>query len=202
METTGNAKLGLRFSEALEFAHVTHRCQLRKNTDTPYVAHALAVASLVLEDGGDEDEAIAALLHDAVEDGGGAETADEIRRRFGDRVAAIVDGCTDTGGPERSADNWRARREAHIEELEGAEPSVLKVYAADKLHNARDTLRGLRAGKDVFSGFNAGRDEQLWYYRELLRVFKDRGVGSLAEELQRTLNAIEALQPSTPPQNS
>src|ERR1051325_12202408 len=124
-----------RFEDALSFAARLHSGQLRKGTAIPYVSHLLAVASVALEHGADEDEAIAALLHDAVEDQGGAPTREEIRRRFGDRVVEIVDGCTDAETVPKPP--WRERKERYIAHVAEASPSVRLVSASDKLHNAR-----------------------------------------------------------------
>src|SRR5437588_8327976 len=130
--------LSTRFEEALVFATQLHREQTRKGTRIPYIAHLLGVTSIVLEHGGNEDEAIAALLHDAIEDQGGASTREEIRRQFGDRVVEIVDGCTDTDVMPKPP--WRARKEAYLAHIIEATPSVRLVSAADKLHNARAIL--------------------------------------------------------------
>src|SRR6266480_7081738 len=131
-----------RFEEAITFATQLHAKQLRKGTTIPYIAHLLAVTALVLENGGSEDEAIAALLHDAIEDQGGAATREEIRRRFGNMVVAIVDGCTDAEVVPKPP--WRGRKEAYISHLRQASPAVRLISAADKLHNARTILADYR----------------------------------------------------------
>src|SRR5579863_10171673 len=131
-----------RFEEALVCATQLHAEQTRKGTTIPYIAHLLAVTSIVLENGGNEDEAIAALLHDAIEDQGGAATREEIRRRFGNIVVTIGDGCTDAEVLPKPP--WRARKEAYIAHLRHASSSVLLVSAADKLHNARTVLADYR----------------------------------------------------------
>ena len=185
-------RLSERFSSALEYAARLHSTQARKGTPIPYVAHLLAVSSLVLEHGGDEDEAIAALLHDAVEDQGGAETAAEIRRRFGDRVTDIVLGCTDTDVFPKPP--WRPRKEAHLERLRSAPFSVLLVAAADKLHNARAISGEYRQqGEQVWTRFNGGREGTLWYYRATLELLRQRAAGSLVDELTRVVADLEAL---------
>jgi (p)ppGpp synthase/HD superfamily hydrolase len=176
--------LGDRFDDALVYAARLHAEQLRKQTQVPYVSHLLAVCALVLEDGGDEDEAIAALLHDAVEDQGGAARLADIRDRYGDRVADIVDGCSDTDQSPKPP--WRLRKEAYVAHL--ADPatsgSVLRVAAADKLHNARSVLAERHVvGDIVWDRFNAGRDEQLWYYRAVVEVLRTRFPGRLTDEL-------------------
>jgi len=182
--------LTARFGEALVYARELHAFQTRKGTPVPYLAHLLAVCSLVLEDGGDEDEAIAALLHDAVEDQGGRPTLEEIRRRFGDRVAGIVLECTDADeGPKPP---WRVRKERYLAHLPQASRSAIRVSCADKLHNARSLLIDhRRLGERLWERFNAGRDETLWYYRTLVEIFKARGAG-LADELERVVRELAA----------
>lgn len=170
-----------------------HADQRRKGTDIPYLAHLLGVTALVLEDGGDEDEAVAALLHDAVEDQGGAATLARIRERFGDRVAAIVEACSDTD--EVPKPPWRARKEAHLAHLRHPDlpDGALRVSLADKLHNARAILADVRAGGDaVFARFNAPRDEQAWYYGTLATTFAERTSSPMAAELRRVVDAIFA----------
>jgi (p)ppGpp synthase/HD superfamily hydrolase len=181
-----------RFRQALDYAGALHARQSRKGTSIPYVAHLLAVCALVLEDGGDEDEAIAALLHDAVEDQGGKPVLEEIRRRFGSKVAGIVAECTDTD--EVPKPPWRKRKEEYLARLPEASPEALHVSCADKLHNLRSILADYRRiGERVFDRFSAGRDETLWYYRSLLGVYTARGAGALAEELGRVLRDLEGL---------
>jgi (p)ppGpp synthase/HD superfamily hydrolase len=185
-------RLSERFRSALDYAASLHAAQMRKGTPVPYVAHLMAVSSLVLEHGGDEDEAIAALLHDAVEDQGGAATAGEIRRRFGDRVADIVLGCTDTDTYPKPP--WRPRKEAHLERLRSAPSSVLLVAAADKLHNARAMLVEYRQqGENVWTRFNGGREGTLWYYRATLELLYGRAASPLVDELARAVGDLEAL---------
>jgi (p)ppGpp synthase/HD superfamily hydrolase len=182
--------LSPRFEEALVYAARLHSRQRRKGTAIPYVSHLLGVASLVLENGGDEDGAIAALLHDAVEDQGGRPTLEEIRRRFGDRVAFIVEGCTDTDTVPKPP--WRQRKEAYVSHVRHAPAEVRRVSAADKLHNARTILADLRRnGDEVWARFTADRDGVLWYYRSLATVFLETDVGFLAEELDRVVKEIE-----------
>jgi GTP pyrophosphokinase len=184
--------LGPRFTEALPYAAELHRQQVRKGSGVPYVSHLLAVAGLVLEHGGNEDEAIAALLHDAVEDQGGAPRLQEIRQRFGDTVAAIVEGCTDTD--ETPKPPWRPRKEAYIAHLASASPSVRLVSAADKLHNARTILADHRRfGGSVWRRFSGGRDGTLWYYRSLVEAFRAHGMNPLVEDLERVVGELERL---------
>jgi (p)ppGpp synthase/HD superfamily hydrolase len=187
-----------RFGRALRFARSLHRDQRRKGTTIPYVAHLLAVAALVLEHGGDEDEAIAALLHDAVEDQGGAATRERIRRRFGARVARIVDGCSDgePGPGRRGREDWRHRKEHTLAGLGRASRSVLLVAAADKLHNARAVLEDYRRdGEALWTRFNGGRDGTLWYYRSLAAARGSTGRAPPARggELARVVSDIDRL---------
>ena len=180
-----------RFESALSFAAQIHQGHSRKRSQVPYLSHLLSVAALVLEDGGGEDEAIAALLHDAIEDQGDRTDLDDLRRRFGDRVAAIVDACSDTD--QHPKPPWRGRKEAFIDRMRMAPPNVLRVACADKLHNARSTLADLRReGPAAWDKFGAGRDEQLWYYGTLSQLFEQRIPGPLSGELARTVAAITA----------
>jgi (p)ppGpp synthase/HD superfamily hydrolase len=190
-------QLTQRFKDALDYALELHGDQQRKGSDTPYVAHLLAVASLVLEDGGDEEQAIAALLHDAPEDQGGLETLEAIRQRFGERVANIVHGCTDTY--ETPKPPWRQRKESYLEHLRVAPEEVRRVSLADKLHNARSILTDLlRCGEDVWVRFNGGKDGTLWYYHSLLIVFRSLSDSPLVTELGWVLQRIESLIQETP----
>ena len=185
--------LGERFRSALVLASELHRGQVRKGAKgIPYVGHLLGVASIVIEDGGDEDEAIAALLHDAPEDQGGAATLARIRSEYGERVGAIVEACTDT--LENPKPPWRERKERYIAHLEEAPEDVLRVSLADKVHNARAILADYREiGEELWSRFRGSREESLWYYRTLADVFSRRRPGPLADELRRTVDEIEAL---------
>ena len=181
-----------RFEEALILAVRLHADQTRKGTDIPYVAHLLAVASIVLEHGASEDEAIAALLHDAAEDQGGRATLEKVRDGFGDSVAEIVAGCTDSWTIPRPP--WRKRKETYIAHLRGASASVRLVSAADKLHNARTILADYRVlGESLWSRFNGRREGTLWYYRSLIEVLRDTGPASIVEELDRVASEIERL---------
>jgi GTP pyrophosphokinase len=161
-----------RLAAASAYAFTIHADHLRKGTNIPYLAHLMSVAALVLEFGGTEDQAIAGLLHDAVEDIG-IEQFKEIKERFGPDVARIVKGCTDADSFPKPP--WKARKEAHIGHLKDAEPDVLLVSACDKLHNARAIVSDLRThGRSVFDRFKGGREGTLWYYEELLAVFSRR----------------------------
>ena len=181
-----------RFEEALVFSTQLHAAQKRKGTEIPYVAHLLGVASIALEHGADEDEAIAALLHDAVEDQGGAATREEIRRRFGDRVVEIVDGCTDAEVIPKPP--WRERKEAYIAHVAGAPYSVRLVSTSDKLHNARAILADYRRlGDAVWGRFKGGREGTLWYYRALVDAYHAAGASSLVDELDLVVTELERL---------
>lgn len=187
-----------RFGRALRLARTLHAGQTRKGTEIPYVSHLLAVAALVLEHGGDEDAAIAAALHDAVEDQGGARTRERIRRRFGARVASIVDGCTDgePGPGRRGAGDWRERKERYVAHLRTAPRAVLLVSAADKLHNARAVLDDYRRhGEALWSRFNGGRAGTLWYYRSLVGALRRnrRSPAGLVAELARVVQELDRL---------
>jgi len=185
-------KLSRRFSEALLFAAELHAEQERKGSGAPYAAHLLSVAGLAMENGADEDEAIAALLHDAVEDQGGAATREEIRRRFGDRVAEIVVGCSDTDQTPKPP--WRERKEAYLAHLRHASASVRLVSACDKLDNVRSLIAAYRRlGEPLWDRFRGGRDGTLWYHRSVVDVLKAAGTTPLVEELERTVEALERL---------
>jgi (p)ppGpp synthase/HD superfamily hydrolase len=180
-----------RFADAAAYALTLHRDQKRKGSGVPYVAHLLGVASIVLEHGGDEEESIAALLHDAVEDQGGLPTLEEIRRRFGERVADIVLGCSDATVTPKPP--WRERKEAYLRHVAGADRSVQLVSCSDKLYNARAILADFRVvGKEVWERFTGGREGSLWYYRSLCEVFKKSALPKqLVKELDRTVRKIE-----------
>jgi (p)ppGpp synthase/HD superfamily hydrolase len=184
-----------RFDRAVLFAIDLHRSQLRKGTKIPYVTHLFAVCSLVLEDGGTEDEAIAALLHDGPEDQGGAAVLEAIRERFGPTVAQMVEGLSDAmPAPGEAKAPWRSRKEAYLRHLADASESVLRISLADKLHNARSILVDVETdGEAVWSRFNAGRDEQAWYYGQLLAIFERRLPRSRnLPELRRVIRGLSA----------
>ena len=187
------APLSAKFDEALLFASNLHRDQIRKGSGVPYVAHLLSVAGIALERGADEEEAIAALLHDAIEDqaNGDAEgLKNRIFKTFGEKVLAIVESCTDAEVIPKPP--WRERKERYIAHLAEASPSVLLVSASDKLHNARAILSDLRTvGADVWSRFKGGRDGTLWYYREVLAALLKHERSSLNEELERAVQELE-----------
>jgi (p)ppGpp synthase/HD superfamily hydrolase len=184
-------KLGERFTEALLYARQLHAAQYRKGSGVPYLAHLLGVTALVLEDGGSENEAIAALLHDAVEDQGGRAVLEQIRLRFGPAVAELVQELSDSDGMPQKP--WRTRKEAYLQRLWSASPAVRRVSLADKLHNARALLQSLDlAGEAVWERFRGGKVGTLWYYRSLADLFAQTGQDYMALELRRVVDEIEA----------
>ncbi len=181
-----------KFEQALVYASQLHQGQRRKGTHVPYITHLLAVAAIVGEHGGTEDEVVAALLHDAVEDQGGASRLVAIRARFGEAVAEIVAGCTDTN--ETPKPEWYVRKQRYIEHLTSAPPSVLLVSSADKLHNARSILADFRVlGAALWTRFNGGKEGTLWYYGALSEAFQGRGNAGIAEELARVMAELQHL---------
>jgi len=194
-------KLGPRFLRAFHFAAEKHAGQTRKASAIPYIAHLMGVASLVLEFGGDEDMAIAALLHDVVEDCGGTPMLKEVRRRFGSRVANIVEGCTDSFTDPKPP--WRERKESYLRHLKAADVETRLVSAADKLNNVRSILSDYRdVGESIWERFNGGREGTLWYYAALLREFSRRKPNRLIRELELAVRELEAtakaLRPLSP----
>jgi GTP pyrophosphokinase len=185
--------LGDKFKSALVLAAELHQKQVRKASSIPYVAHLLAVTAIVLEHGGSETEAIAALLHDAIEDQGGAATRERIRREFGEAVCEIVNGCTDSDTMPRPP--WRERKLAHIEKVRVAGSSVRLVVAADKLHNVRSMLIDHRTfGDSLWERFSGGQVGTLWYYREMLSALAGHADhAALLVELARSVCDLEAL---------
>lgn len=184
--------LSERYEDALIFATRLHSRQVRKGSRVPYITHLLTVSALVLEDGGSEDEAIAALLHDAIEDQGGDSARQEILRRFGPNVARIVEGCTDADTLPKPP--WRERKEAYLAHLYEAPADVRRVSAADKLHNARCVVRDYREQGEVFwSKFKGGKDGTLWYFHELVKIFQSFDRSLLVDELARTVAELDQL---------
>ena len=180
-----------RLAKAIEFALAIHAEQRRKGTEIPYVSHLLGVASLVLEHGGDEEQAMAAMLHDAIEDQG-AHQEQAIRERFGARVAEIVIGCTDADTLPKPP--WRARKEAYLRHLEHAGADILLVSCADKLHNARAICTDVRThGLAVFDRFKAGQEGTVWYYRSLADAFLRLLPGALSAELAEAVAIMGGL---------
>jgi (p)ppGpp synthase/HD superfamily hydrolase len=187
-------RLSPRYGAALQVAFDLHADQVRKGSGVPYFAHLAGVSSLVLEHGGTEDEAIAALLHDAVEDQGGRETLTRIATQFGDHVAAIVEGCTDALDVPKPP--WRARKERYLDHLGSAPASVQLVSACDKLYNAQSIVRDHHSvGEQVWTRFTEGRDGVLWYYRSLAAAFTL--ANPVVQELRAAVDQMQAM-PSSP----
>jgi (p)ppGpp synthase/HD superfamily hydrolase len=188
----GNAiKLGSRFERAFLFAKEKHAGQTRKASGVPYLAHLMGVASLALEYGGDEDVAIAALLHDVVEDCGGRAMLKAVKRRFGSRVAKMVEGCTDSDTvPKRP---WRERKDTYLQHLKSADEETRLVSAADKLNNLRSILSDYReVGEVVWERFKGGREGTLWYYRALLEEFQRGKPNRLIRDFELLVLELEA----------
>ena len=183
-----------KFHLAMKYATFWHRHQVRKSTDLTYILHPLGVASLVLEAGGNEDEAIAALLHDVPEDCGGQVMLEEIEALFGPRVAEIVAGCSDTLVEDRAnKPEWRVRKQNHIDEIKASSDMGLHlVTAADKLHNARAIVTDLQNdGPIVWNRFNAGQEDILWYYTEMLKVLQAKSVSNtIITPLEKSIEAM------------
>ena len=185
-------RVGPRFLRAFLFAAEKHAGQTRKASTIPYIAHLMGVASLVFEAGGDEDLAIAALLHDVVEDCGGMPMLKEVRRRFGARVAKVVDGCTDAYIEPKPP--WRVRKDSYIRHLRGANADIRLVSAADKLNNVRSILSDYRQlGEAIWSRFNGGREGTLWYYRALRDEFLRDRPNRVTRDLELAVNELELI---------
>jgi (p)ppGpp synthase/HD superfamily hydrolase len=183
------ALLTTRFDEGFLYAHQVHATQTRKGTRAPYIGHLMGVASIVLDHGGSEDEAIAGLLHDAAEDHGGRERLADIRARFGDSVARIVEDCTDSWDTPKPS--WLERKKQYIQHARKLPHSSLRVSAADKVHNSYAILRDLRnTGEEVWSRFNASADDVISYYESLVRAYREAGGGRLVDELDRIVRGI------------
>jgi (p)ppGpp synthase/HD superfamily hydrolase len=186
-------KLSRQFEKALVYATRIHGGQLRKKTKIPYIGHILGVTAIAMEYGANETEAIAALLHDAVEDCGGKKRLRDIEKIFGKAVARIVDGCTDTY--EKPKPPWLERKKKYVTHVRHAPVATKLVSASDKLHNVRACLMTYRQeGERLWSRFSGGKQGTLWYYRALVTAFgKNRRITSLVEEIDRTLTALESL---------
>jgi (p)ppGpp synthase/HD superfamily hydrolase len=183
--------LGPRLQQAFRYAAKTHDGQSRKGTAVPYLSHLMAVASLVLEAGGDEEMAIAALLHDVVEDCGGMPRLREIRKQFGDRVAKIVEGCTDSFVEPKP--DWIERKKGYLEEVKHADDETRLVSASDKLHNVRTILSDYRKdGEAIWVRFNGKKEGTLWYYRALSDEFA-RKPNRITRELEIAVGELERL---------
>lgn len=198
--------LGERFQEALVFANHLHRKQKRKTSGVPYVGHLLGVSALVIEDGGGEDEAIAALLHDSLEDqgrhfeGGVAALAAEIERRFGAPVRRMVEALTEQTSEEERAiadrrERWRAHKRAYFAAIASAGPEVRRISCADSLYNTRSLVMGFRRlGPRLWTRFMTGRaDDQIWAYRSAAEAFRSAGTGHMADELAAVVDQLERL---------
>jgi (p)ppGpp synthase/HD superfamily hydrolase len=182
-------KLSPTFDEAFRYAHAVHAEQTRKGTAAPYISHLMGVSSIVLDDGGSEVEAIAALLHDAAEDHGGRRRLDDIRQRFGDEVAKIVEDCTDAWDDPKPP--WAERKRAYVRHARTLARPSLRVSSADKVHNTYAILRDLRnVGEDVWGRFNAAPDDVMSYYESLVRAYREAGGGALVDELDRIVRGI------------
>jgi (p)ppGpp synthase/HD superfamily hydrolase len=182
--------LGAKFQDAFDFAFQLHKSQIRKGSNVPYISHLMSVTGLVLEDGGDEDEAIAALLHDAVEDQGGLATLEEIRNRFGEKVASMVKECSDSFSIPKPP--WIERKEKYLKKLITASPSVLRISLADKLHNIRSLYWAyLQSGEKIWEKFRGGKDGTLWYYHELSKVFHRHENNVMLQEFDRLLLQLD-----------
>jgi len=180
-----------KFAQALAYAYRLHALQRRKGTNKPYIGHLMSVASVVIAYGGDEEMAIAALLHDAVEDQGGLKRLREIRKKFGQRVARIVGGCTDSYSEPKPP--WLVRKRSYIATVVMEDADTRMVSAADKLSNARDILQDVRADGDrTFERFQGKKKGTLWYYRTLVAEFRRAGSNPLVEELDRVVTELES----------
>jgi len=184
-------KFSAKFEEALLYATRAHSNQMRKKTGIPYIAHILGVTAIALEYGANQTEAMGALLHDVVEDCGGKPRLLEIREQFGDDVAKIVDGCTDTD--EIPKPPWRERKEKYLEHLKHSDSPTRLVSASDKLHNARSILAELRRHGDiVYQRFSGKKEGALWYYRALVSAFREHGDHiDLIDELDRVVTELD-----------
>jgi (p)ppGpp synthase/HD superfamily hydrolase len=198
-----------RFTLAIDYARQVH-ANYRKGTNVPYMAHLLGVASLVMGEAGHlsfpvtEEMVIGALLHDAVEDEGGLPRLRDIGANFGKEIATIVEGCTDSFEEDANKkQEWEQRKASYVKRLSKEPQSVLLVSAADKLYNARAILQDYReVAGEIWKRFKRGRNEQLWYFRELLTVYEDRGSNRLVEELRRVVGELAELSADESEPNS
>lgn len=187
---TETPQLSTRFEAALVYATQLHANQVRKGSGVPYISHLLSVAALVLEDGGDEDQAIAALLHDAIEDQGGTKTREEIRQRFGEKVVSIVDGCTEDETLPKPP--WKERKLNYLEKMRFASSEIRRVALADKLHNARSIVADWeQEGEKVWHRFKGGKEGTLWFYRSFLEIYQQKVSNSFTQELARLISRLE-----------
>ena len=181
-----------RFETALDFAFHLHKNQYRKGSNIPYISHLLAVTAIVIENGGSENQAIAALLHDAVEDQGGYDTLQKIEEQYGSEVAEIVEGCTDAFTDPKP--EWKGRKTAYLTKLEQSPDSILLVSLADKVHNAHSILRDLQSNeKNIWEKFKGGKEGTLWYYQSLVKIFNTSRYPYLTSELSQVVTKIVKL---------
>jgi (p)ppGpp synthase/HD superfamily hydrolase len=191
LNSMNKPKLTTRFEEALVYATQLHAQQVRRISGVPYVSHLLSVTALVIEDGGSEDEAIAALLHDAIEDRGGRRTGEIIRQKFGDKVADIVEGCTESDAVPQPP--WKERKQKYLENISQGSPEILRVALADKVHNARSNLsEWYLYGEKAWN--QEQRERTLWFYRSVIEVAQTLIDSSLLEEFRRIVQQLEAIE--------
>jgi len=182
--------LGPRLQRAFRYAAEKHDGQTRKQTAVPYLSHLMAVASLVLEAGGDEDMTIAAFLHDVVEDCGGMPRLREVRKQFGARVAKMVEGCTDSFGEPKP--EWVERKKSYLREVKHADVNTRLVSASDKLHNVRTILADYRQhGEAIWTRFTGKKEGTLWYYRALSDEYQRRNPNRITRELEIVVAELE-----------
>lgn len=187
--TTQNPLLSERFEEALGFAAKLHVRQIRKGSGIPYISHLLSVAALVMEDHGSEDEVIAALLHDAVEDQGGFETREKILQKFGPEVCALVDAVTDSEGSPKPP--WQERKERLLRQMENASEGAMRICTADKLHNVRTLVADVkRRGDEAWEPFQKDRDENVWFFTAFVETIKKRFSSPMLDELQSLIEQL------------
>lgn len=190
MSQTDKLLLSDRFESALVYATQLHAKQIRKGSGIPYISHLLSVTALVLEDGGNEEQAIAALLHDAIEDRGGDLTRQAIKAKFGEEVGLIVEGCTETDITPKPP--WRDRKLSSIAKLSQTTPEIRRVMLADKLHNARSILADLhRYGDDVWQRFKGKKAGTLWYFKSIVEAIPEDESSFLAKELSRVVGELD-----------
>jgi (p)ppGpp synthase/HD superfamily hydrolase len=188
--------LGLRFERALVYALHVHGGHVRKGTGVPYFSHLMAVSATVIENGGSEDEAIAALLHDAVEDQGGRPRLDDIRDRFGAEVAAIVEACSDSldSASGEGKAGWLERKRRYLAALPDKAPPILRVTVADKLHNARAIHRDATAqGPALWRRFGKPAEQTIAYYSALYRILREVHPTPVTAELGNAVAALETM---------
>jgi GTP pyrophosphokinase len=189
-----------RFAEAFKYAAQEHRCQLRKGTTIPYISHLMSVSALVWENGGDEDQAIAGLLHDVIEDADPPSAVPRIRKeileKFGKRALDLVEGCTD-GEQDTSGEKapWKERKDKYLDHLQHESTELLLVSCCDKLHNARAILTDLQThGEKLFDRFTGKKEGTLWYYRKLSQIYQSKLPNVVAvRELTSVVDLIEKL---------